>query len=665
MSNLPSSVPPSLLSPSSSPVSGSSGSNQSPSDQSLDNNITSPTVSLSSSAATSSTSSSSTSSSSILMSPRSAIVAAGGSESMWVCPFDCGQRYKRSSGRSIRRHVNSCFRLHNPAARALSDEQLSSVISEQQASGQLITGLRRWKMRQPRRLAEELSDEDRWDCLWGCGKSYRATSSRSIQRHANSCYMRPEGETGDVDVKGLREQSREQRKKRREESDGRFDSGNSSFDEAEAEAEEEEEDEGDDDGEGGSSSAGANSSAQPSLYPRSRSFNTDISSSSNALAAYHMRDIDQQQGLMDDQRQSVQWDGGGGPGVKVEPAKESGSHQQSQSSRSTLSPYPHQRASQHVSYSSTSQSQSQSHSQSPTPVQLSSQQYHSSTAPHSASPGFDPYSSPWPPPHAAFLSNNSPPPWPPSAASSISLDVNASQPQQQQSQQEYQNQLQLQEQQFQYQQQQHLLAALLADPSVYSMGLPFTNQPAVALSHPSSSSFSSQPTPLTYPSAAFSSSSAPADQSSLSAFASPLLSPADYRSLYEREQQVSDQLRALITSLYSRYGLHHPVFQQRIVSPQLIQQAIRTSAAAGTNVASAASTGTFAAHNSASSPSPSAVQATTLSSAAPAGVDWQEEYSAVLSRFLQSSTQSTQSASPDSSASSPDSNSALSGPPPW
>ena len=58
-------------------------------------------------------------------------------------------------------------------------------------------------MRQPRRQAAELSDTDRWDCVWGCGKSCRATSTRSIQRHANCCSWRADGRDDEVDVKGL------------------------------------------------------------------------------------------------------------------------------------------------------------------------------------------------------------------------------------------------------------------------------------------------------------------------------------------------------------------------------------------------------------------------------------------------------------------------------
>ena len=138
-----------------------------------------------------------------------------GSGTRWVCPFECGQQYKRSSGRSIRRHVHVCFRAHNPSAATLSDEQLSAIISQQQTSGQLMTGLRRWKMRQPRRLAEALAENDRWDCVWGCGKSYRSTSSRSIQRHANTCCLRSDDRTGDVDVKRLWRQSRERRIRQR------------------------------------------------------------------------------------------------------------------------------------------------------------------------------------------------------------------------------------------------------------------------------------------------------------------------------------------------------------------------------------------------------------------------------------------------------------------
>ena len=114
--------------------------------------------------------------------------------SVWHCPLGCGQTYKKSSGRSIRRHFVACFRQHNQSsASSLSDTQLSSLIAERQDTGQLTTGLRRWKMRSARRRVEQLRDEERWECVWGCGKRYRSTSTRSIQRHIAECDRRPGG----------------------------------------------------------------------------------------------------------------------------------------------------------------------------------------------------------------------------------------------------------------------------------------------------------------------------------------------------------------------------------------------------------------------------------------------------------------------------------------
>ena len=142
------------------------------------------------------------------------------STSSWLCPFHCGQVYKRSSGRSIRRHVNTCFRQHNSATTAeLSDEQLSIVICDLQDSGQLATGLRRWRMRRSRRLADELDDKDRWDCIWGCGRMYRVTSSRSILHHANTCTMRPEWYDGETDIKTLRMENEEKKTKKKRSND--------------------------------------------------------------------------------------------------------------------------------------------------------------------------------------------------------------------------------------------------------------------------------------------------------------------------------------------------------------------------------------------------------------------------------------------------------------
>ena len=117
--------------------------------------------------------------------------------SVWHCPMGCGQTYKKSSGRSIRRHFVFCFRQHNEsAASSMSDTQLSSLIGERQDTGQLQTGLRRWRMRSSRRQVDELRDEERWECVWGCGKRYRSTSTRSIQRHIAECARRAGGGGG-------------------------------------------------------------------------------------------------------------------------------------------------------------------------------------------------------------------------------------------------------------------------------------------------------------------------------------------------------------------------------------------------------------------------------------------------------------------------------------
>ena len=113
--------------------------------------------------------------------------------SVWHCPMGCGQTYKKSSGRSIRRHFVFCFRQHNETAASMSDTQLSGLIAERQDTGQLQTGLRRWKMRSSRQQVDELRDEERWKCVWGCGKRYRSTSTRSIQRHIAECARRAGG----------------------------------------------------------------------------------------------------------------------------------------------------------------------------------------------------------------------------------------------------------------------------------------------------------------------------------------------------------------------------------------------------------------------------------------------------------------------------------------
>ena len=99
---------------------------------------------------------------------------------------------------------------------ALKEEELSRLISSQQESGKLITGLRRWKMRQSRRNADDLNESERWTCPFKCGKHYRSTSSRSIQLHANRCALRNDGGVDDVDVKALKMKADEERRVERE-----------------------------------------------------------------------------------------------------------------------------------------------------------------------------------------------------------------------------------------------------------------------------------------------------------------------------------------------------------------------------------------------------------------------------------------------------------------
>ena len=73
----------------------------------------------------------------------------------WRCWYGCGKEYKKSSGRSIRRHVTCCFRQHWPGGETLTEEQVSALISSQQESGQLQTG-----DRQEFRAREDSQSED-------------------------------------------------------------------------------------------------------------------------------------------------------------------------------------------------------------------------------------------------------------------------------------------------------------------------------------------------------------------------------------------------------------------------------------------------------------------------------------------------------------------------
>ena len=117
---------------------------------------------------------------------------AGGllSDELWTCFYGCGKTYRKSSGRSIRRHVMQCFRLHWPGGDRLTEAEVSALISREQDAGHIVTGLRRWRMRQSRRSAGELAEHEKWKCPWECGQFYRSTSSRSIQRHAAICPLR-------------------------------------------------------------------------------------------------------------------------------------------------------------------------------------------------------------------------------------------------------------------------------------------------------------------------------------------------------------------------------------------------------------------------------------------------------------------------------------------
>ena len=122
---------------------------------------------------------------------RSDAVASSDASALWTCAYGCGTTYRRSSGRSIRRHVVACFRRHWHGADTLTDAEVSALISREQDAGHIVTGLRRWKMRQTRRNADQIPPHERWTCSNApCNKFYRSTSSRSIQRHIAACAHR-------------------------------------------------------------------------------------------------------------------------------------------------------------------------------------------------------------------------------------------------------------------------------------------------------------------------------------------------------------------------------------------------------------------------------------------------------------------------------------------
>ena len=67
----------------------------------------------------------------------------------WQCWFGCGTEYSLSSVRSIRQHFRTCFAQHRPDAALLADDELDRFIHQEQESGHIVTGLRRWKRRRP------------------------------------------------------------------------------------------------------------------------------------------------------------------------------------------------------------------------------------------------------------------------------------------------------------------------------------------------------------------------------------------------------------------------------------------------------------------------------------------------------------------------------------
>ena len=106
----------------------------------------------------------------------------------WYCFQGCGKHYKKSSGRSIRRHALSCYRTHHPdECSGMSDVELHALLAVKQEDGEVQTGLRAWRLRQSRRQASELPQHERWECPNGCRQYYRSTSSKSIEKHSQTC----------------------------------------------------------------------------------------------------------------------------------------------------------------------------------------------------------------------------------------------------------------------------------------------------------------------------------------------------------------------------------------------------------------------------------------------------------------------------------------------
>ena len=125
------------------------------------------------------------------MSDSSSVSSSGSAPSCprrWQCFLGCGQRYMKSSGRSIRRHVLLCYRRQFAAeCKGVSDAQIHDLLVSQEEKGTIHTGLKRWRLRRSRRLAMDLPPHERWDCPNQCGRYFRSTSSRSIAKHKVSC----------------------------------------------------------------------------------------------------------------------------------------------------------------------------------------------------------------------------------------------------------------------------------------------------------------------------------------------------------------------------------------------------------------------------------------------------------------------------------------------
>ena len=214
--------------------------------------------------------------------------SSGSNGSLWHCSYlGCNKVYRKSSGRSIRRHVVSCFKVHWPGGAELSDSELSSLIATQQDRGLLVTGLRRWKMRQSRRPANELTESEKWRCPWNCGKFYRSTSSRSIQRHATTCPNRAGNRSAEQGTPTSADSKRI--KRQRDEEGGDEDGVRGSEDDRSSDSSDDDNDEAEETTDSSSSARSANARMRSAAARSSHSKSSTTGSSSNkpALRLHH------------------------------------------------------------------------------------------------------------------------------------------------------------------------------------------------------------------------------------------------------------------------------------------------------------------------------------------------------------------------------------------